>query len=96
MSVHLRRIESPKPHTPATVVEFARVEAMTGFDLSRPLWQFTLIENLVGGHAALVMKVHHSLTDGIGGMKLALLLFETTSRTEPGDIVPMTDGTSPL
>jgi len=88
LSWHLRRIESPKPHTPDTVVDFARIEAMAGFDLARPLWQFTLIEHLVGGRAALVMKVHHSLTDGIGGMKLAFLLFETTKQSKPGVAVP--------
>ena len=66
LSLHLRRMDAPAPHTPATVLDFARHEAMTGFDRSRPLWQFTLIEHLNGGGAALVMKVHHSLTDGIG------------------------------
>lgn len=89
LSLHLRRIESAGPHTPATVVEFARVEAMTSFDRSRPLWQFTLVENLVGNRAALVMKIHHALTDGIGGTRLALLLFETTSETDPGEHVPL-------
>jgi len=88
LSLHLRRIDSPAPHTPATVIDFARIEAMSSFDWSRPLWQFTLIDNLVGGRAALVMKVHHSLIDGIGGMQLAFLLFETTSEPDLGDEVP--------
>jgi WS/DGAT/MGAT family acyltransferase len=88
LSLHLRRMESPTPHTPATVIEFARVEAMSGFDLSRPLWQFTLIEGLEGDRAALIMKVHHSLTDGIGGAHLAFLLFETTDGLDPGEQVP--------
>jgi WS/DGAT/MGAT family acyltransferase len=73
---HLRRMDSPVPHTPDTVVALARIAAMTGFDRSRPLWEFTLVEHLEGGRAALVMKVHHSLTDGLGGMQLALLLFD--------------------
>lgn len=89
LSLHLRRIDSPRPHTPATVLDFARIEAMSGFDRSRPLWQFTLVEHLVGDRAALVMKVHHSLTDGIGGAQLAFLLFETTSQPDPGDQVPV-------
>ena len=89
LSLHLRRMDSPRPHTPATVIDFARIEAMSGFDRSRPLWQFTLVEHLVGDRAALVMKVHHSLTDGIGGAQLAFLLFETTSQPDPGDQVPV-------
>jgi WS/DGAT/MGAT family acyltransferase len=88
LSLHLHRMESPSPHTAATVVEYARLQAMTGFDRSRPLWQFTLIEHVDGDRAALVMKVHHSLTDGIGGMQLAFLLFETTRLTAPVPVVP--------
>ena len=80
LSWHLRRVGSPAPHTPETVLDLARVAAMTGFDTAHPLWEFTLVENLVGGGAALVMKVHHSLTDGIGGMQLLLVLFDTDAR----------------
>jgi len=35
------------------------------------------------------MKVHHSLTDGIGGMQLAFLLFETTQESQAADDQPM-------
>jgi diacylglycerol O-acyltransferase len=73
---HFRRIDAPAPHTPETVVTFARNAAMTAFDHTRPLWEFTLVEGLAGERAALVMKVHHALTDGIGGMDLALHLFD--------------------
>ena len=66
LSIHLRRIDAPHPHTPRTVIEFARAEAMTEFDPSRPLWAMTLIEGLEGDRAALVLKLHHSLTDGVG------------------------------
>ena len=89
LSLHLHRIESPLPHTPVTVTDFARIQAMSGFDRSRPLWEFTLIDHLIGDRAALVMKVHHSLTDGIGGMQLAFLLFDTTTGTVPLDDVPV-------
>ena len=80
MTWHLRRIDAPAPHTPQTVVEFARHEAMSAFDHSRPLWKFTLVEGMEDGRAALVMKLHHSLTDGLGGIQLALLLFDTERR----------------
>ena len=74
---HLRRMDSPAPHTADTVVALARNAAMTAFDRSYPLWEFTLVEHVDGDRAALVMKLHHSLTDGIGAMQLALLLFDT-------------------
>ena len=86
---HLRRVASPPPHTAATAIDVARDAATTAFDTSHPLWEFTLVENLDGDRAALVMKVHHSLTDGIGGMELALQLFDLeVAPQQPG---PMPD-----
>ncbi len=76
LSWHLRRMDSPEPHTPGTVIEIARNATMTAFDHAHPLWEFTLVEHLDGDRAALVMKVHHALTDGLGGMELALELFD--------------------
>jgi WS/DGAT/MGAT family acyltransferase len=76
LSRHLRRVGSPPPHTSDTVLEMARWAAMSGFDTAHPVWEFTLVESLTGGGAALIMKLHHSLTDGLGGMQLLLALFD--------------------
>jgi diacylglycerol O-acyltransferase / wax synthase len=89
LSLHLRRFEAPAPYTPSTVLEFARTEAMTAFDPSRPLWALTVIEGLEGDRAAMVMKVHHSLTDGVGGFQLAMLVFDTTPDPDPAGVVPL-------
>src|SRR5581483_5749111 len=87
LSWHVRRFEAASPKTLATVLEFARQTGMAGLDRARPLWEFTFIEGLEGGQAALVMKLHHSLTDGIGGMELARLLFD--AEPDPGELGPM-------
>jgi WS/DGAT/MGAT family acyltransferase len=34
------------------------------------------VEGLEGGKAAVIQKIHHALTDGVGGMKLAMLLLD--------------------
>jgi diacylglycerol O-acyltransferase / wax synthase len=79
---HLHRVDASEARTrrgsnPTDIVmTIAREAATEDFDRSRPLWDFTLIEHLGGERAALVMKLHHSLTDGVGGMQLALLLFD--------------------
>ena len=39
-------------------------------DFNRPLWECHLIEGLADKRFALYMKMHHSLIDGIGGMRL--------------------------
>ncbi|GAA4399057.1 wax ester/triacylglycerol synthase family O-acyltransferase [Fodinibacter luteus] len=87
LSWHIRRFEAAQPRTLATVLEFARKTGMAGLDRDRPLWEVTFIEELDGGQTAVVVKLHHSLTDGIGGMDLARLLFDVES--DPGDPGPM-------
>jgi len=39
-------------------------------DLSRPPWECEFIEGLEGNRFALYIKMHHSLIDGVSGMKL--------------------------
>lgn len=80
---HLRRVEAPAPHDAAAVADLARTAATTAFDPARPLWEFTLVEGLAGGRAALLMKVHHALTDGVGGIELAPLLFDLDATAAP-------------
>ncbi len=81
---HLRRVEVPAPHGRDEVLALAALAAMSGFDRTRPLWEFTLVEGLEGGQAAVVMKMHHSLTDGIGGVQLALALFDPATEADAG------------
>jgi WS/DGAT/MGAT family acyltransferase len=70
LDFHLRRIQLPPPAGWADVVEHARRAAMDDFDRSRALWEFTLIDGLADGSAAFVVKLHHALSDGIGGIQL--------------------------
>jgi WS/DGAT/MGAT family acyltransferase len=58
------------------VLAIAQPIAMAAFDRQRPLWEFTLVEGLHDGGAALIQKLHHSLTDGVGGVQLALALLD--------------------
>jgi WS/DGAT/MGAT family acyltransferase len=73
---HLRRVEAPAPHTLDTVLEMARRAEVTDFDPVRPLWEVTLVEGLESGEAALLVKMHHALSDGVGGMQIAMILFD--------------------
>ena len=87
LSWHLRRVDAPAPHTFETLLEMARVAGMTAFDPARPLWEFTLVSGLTDGGAALLMKVHHALTDGVGGIDLAAHVVDL--QREPADLGPM-------
>jgi diacylglycerol O-acyltransferase len=76
LDYHLRRMKVAAPAGWQQVLEFARTAAMADFDRGRPLWEFTVLEGLRGGGAALVAKLHHSLTDGIGGVQLVALVVD--------------------
>ncbi|GAB2874656.1 wax ester/triacylglycerol synthase domain-containing protein [Nocardioides pacificus] len=87
LDYHVRRVTAPQPATFETVLDMARRAEMGDFDRARPLWEVTLVDGLTEGRAALVFKLHHSLTDGIGGVQLAMILFDLTAT--PTDRGPM-------
>lgn len=87
LDYHVRRVIAPHPGTFDTVLEMARRAEMAEFDRARPLWEVTLVDELADGGSALVCKLHHSLADGIGGIQIAMLLFDLTE--EPRDLGPL-------
>lgn len=90
---HLRRVRVPEGGGHEAVLEIARASAMAAFDPARPLWVFTLVEGLADGSAALVLKVHHALTDGIGGVQIAAHVVDLDREgTDPG---PLPDAPDP-
>jgi diacylglycerol O-acyltransferase / wax synthase len=85
LAYHVRRVRAPKPRSFDAVLDVVTTAAMGDFDRARPLWEATLVEGLPDGRAALVLKVHHSMSDGVGGMKLLLMLFDLEpDPPEPG------------
>lgn len=84
---HVRRVSAPEPGTLETVLEMARFAEMDEFDHARPLWEATLVDGLADGGAALVVKMHHSLADGIGGLQIAQVLYDLTEK--PRDLGPL-------
>jgi diacylglycerol O-acyltransferase / wax synthase len=90
LDFHLRRLRLPAPGTERTLLDWLQPMASAGFDRARPLWEFTLIEGLYDAdgteRAAFAMKVHHTVTDGVGGMALLALLVDLSADAlEPDD-----------
>ena len=82
----MRRLSAPEPGTIDTALDMARLAAMADFDRARPLWEATLIDGLADGGAALLCNLNHALTDGIGGVQIAMTLYglmEVTEKREP-------------
>ena len=42
------------------------------FDRTRPLWEFVVVEGLADGRGAMVQRLHHTITDGEGGIRLSV------------------------
>jgi len=75
LNYHLRRAAAPGSGTLDDVLEMARVAEMQDFDRARALWETTFIDGMHNGGAAMIFKFHHALTDGIGGVQIAMNLF---------------------
>jgi len=88
MEFHLRRVAAPIPGSVDGVLEMARIAEMEDFDRARPLWSVTLIDGLVNGQAALLCKYHQALTDGVGGVQIAMTLFDHPVRPDDRDALP--------
>jgi WS/DGAT/MGAT family acyltransferase len=73
---HLRYIGAPGMGKMADALAVAATEAMSSFDLARPLWEMVVIDGMADDKAAVVVKLHHTITDGIGGVKLGMQLFD--------------------
>ena len=69
---HLRRIAVASPGDDRQLLEMAASLYEDAFDRARPLWLFHVVEGLSGGRAAFLAKMHHTITDGVGGLRLSM------------------------
>lgn len=83
LDFHLRWVAGGTGHTLRDVFDYAQPVAMQSFDRARPQWEIHVIEGLEGGGAALVIKIHHAITDGIGAVQMAMVLFELERSPAP-------------
>ena len=73
LDYHIRHVALPEPGSQRQLLDLAAQLYQDPYDRSRPLWYFVLIDGLEGGRSALVSKMHHSLADGIAGLRLSEL-----------------------
>lgn len=91
---HLRVVglTGPSGRGPGRLADLRRLAVQLindPFDETRPLWQFHLVTGLGGGHSALIGKVHHSISDGIGLLRLAGSLLEFEADTPPPEPIDL-------
>ncbi len=77
---HVRFLELERPVPFAAVLDVAAEMAVESFDRERPLWECAYVEGLDEGRSALIIKVHHSFTDGVGGVALLDIFLDAARR----------------
>ena len=87
---HLRHVRPARGDLQG-VLDLAAPDAVAAFDPARPLWQMTVVDELDDGGAAFILRFHHTITDGVGGIGLAEDLFEPTRRGRVGPAEPPTE-----
>lgn len=86
LDYHLRWSRAGATRDVRAVLDLAQPLAMQGFDRARPLWEVVVIDDLVDGGAAVIVKVHHAVTDGVGAVKIALVMFESEREASAADV----------
>ncbi len=81
---HLDEVQVPAPGGRAELDQVHSRLAETNLDRTRPLWAATLVHGLEGGRQAVVVRIHHAVTDGQGALNSLLAL----TSDAPGAPVP--------
>jgi WS/DGAT/MGAT family acyltransferase len=83
LGYHLQRVRLPGPGTMRQLLDLAQGILARPLDKARPPWEAVLVEGLQDGRAGYLLKVHHSLSDGIG--LIQLLTLAHSRAPEPGE-----------
>lgn len=85
LSNHLYRWAIPSPGGDRELTEAVEQLMEKPLDRARPLWEAHLLECLDGGRAAVLLKVHHCMVDGIAGAGILEAMFDegTPQRARP-------------
>jgi WS/DGAT/MGAT family acyltransferase len=102
---HVRLVTLPEPGSEAQLRHLAGEFFAEPLDRERPLWKILLVRGLSGGRTAQLVKAHHCLVDGVGGVQLLIALLDATPqpahpkgvskrppRPLPGPLVRLVDG----
>jgi WS/DGAT/MGAT family acyltransferase len=86
VAYHVRHTALPRPGGDRELKRLAGRVFSQALDRNRPLWELWLVEGLAEGRFALLSKTHHALVDGVSGVDIATVLFD--SSPEPMPVAP--------
>ena len=85
---HVRATALPSPGSERQLMDLAGRVFSQQLDRDKPLWEVWLVEGLEGDRFAMLSKTHHALVDGISGVDIISVLFDSS----PEPIVPPNAG----
>jgi diacylglycerol O-acyltransferase / wax synthase len=86
---HVRSTALASPGSERQLKDLAGRVFSQQLDRDKPLWEVWLVEGLDDDRFAVLSKTHHALVDGISGVDIMSVLFDTSAEpaapTDPGD-----------
>jgi diacylglycerol O-acyltransferase / wax synthase len=73
---HLRHASIPSPGGRFELERAVGRVLSRALDRTKPLWELYVFEGLADDRTAVLLKLHHAMADGIGGMMIASALFD--------------------
>jgi diacylglycerol O-acyltransferase / wax synthase len=83
VAFHVRHTALPSPGGEQQLKRLAGRVFSQALDRSRPLWELWLVEGLSDDRFAVLSKTHHALVDGISGVDIATVLFDSSPEPMP-------------
>jgi diacylglycerol O-acyltransferase / wax synthase len=83
VAYHVRHTALPKPGGEDQLMRLTGRVFSQALDRSRPLWEVWLVEGLAEDRFALLSKTHHALVDGVSGVDILTVLFDTSPDPMP-------------
>ncbi len=80
---HIRHTALPRPADEQALKRLAGRLFSQRLDRSKPLWEIWLVQRMAGGRFALIAKTHHALVDGISGVDITTVLFDSAPDPAP-------------
>ncbi len=92
LSYHIRLTALPRPGDEDQLLELMGRVQSQALDRARPLWEIWVVDGLRDDRAALIIKTHHALGDGLANVDLGMALVDLS----PDILEPApTDGWQP-
>jgi diacylglycerol O-acyltransferase len=83
LTYHVRHTALPRPGGEIELKRLSGRIFSQALDRNRPLWELWLVEGLADDRFALLSKTHHALVDGVSGVDIFTVLFDSSPDPMP-------------